>query len=218
MKKVLFIFALTALSTLQLWGQSEKYTMAMKTAVVALDSATNADEFIAIANMFTRIGSAEPKAWLPGYYASYANLIAGFITNGKDMTKGQGYIDNAQTLLNNAAKLASQPADLSEVAVLQAYIYIGKITEDPMAKGAELSPKIFQELGKAGGLNANNPRAPMLQGLFTLNMPEFYGGGAKNAKPFLEKAQGLYDAATTDGVQPSWGKGQNSDLLKSVGP
>lgn len=218
MKKVLFCLALIAVSTFQLRGQSEKYTAAMKTAVIALDSAKNADEFIAIANMFTRIGSAEPKAWLPGYYASYANLIAGFITNGKDMTKGQAYIDNAQTLLTNAAKLATQPADLSEIAVLQAYIYTGKITEDPMTKGPELSQKVFQELGKAGGLNPNNPRAPMLQGLFTLNMPEFYGGGAKNAKPFLEKAKGLYDAAVTDGVQPNWGKEQNSDLLKSVGP
>jgi len=217
MKNVFFLFVLLFV-TGALSAQSEKYSTSMKTAVDSLQTAQTPEDFIDVANTFGRIASAEPGAWLPGYYASYANLIAGFIASRTDMAKGQTYIDHAQTLLQNAAPKAILPADLSEIATLQAYIYIGKVTEDPMTKGQELSPMVFQELGKAAAMNPNNPRAPFLQGMYTLNMPEFYGGGAKNAKPFLEKAQGLFEADNRNGIRPNWGKKKNEELLKTVAP
>lgn len=217
MKKHILNIAIIVLSAFNLYGQNEKFNTAVKTAVETLNNAKSADDFIAAANTFSRIAAAEPKEWLPNYYAAYANLTAGFITSGTDMDKAQSYMDNAQTLLNSAIKLAAQPADLSETGALQAYILIGKVIADPMTKGAELSPRIFQELGKASAMNPNNPRAPFLQGMYTMNMPEFYGGGAKNAKPFLEKAKTLFEAEVSDGIRPNWGKTTNESILKSVG-
>lgn len=216
MKKLILNFAFMLLAASAVFAQNDKFNAAMKTAVTTLNVAQSPDDFIAAANTFTRIGAAESKEWLPGYYAAYAYLIAGFQTSEADMTKAQQYIDNAQTLLTNATKLATQPADISEISVLQAYIYIGKVTENPMVKGGELSPKVFQELGKASSLNPNNPRAPFIQGMFTLNMPEFYGGGAKNAKPLFEKAKKLYEKEVSDGIRPDWGEGMNEGMLKSI--
>ncbi len=216
MKKQILNLAIIVLSALNLYGQNDKLQTALKTAVETLNKAQSADEFVAAANTFTRMAAAEPTAWLPNYYAAFANLNAGFITSKTDMDKAQAYMDNAQTLLNSASKVAAQPADLSEIGALQAYILIGKVIADPMTKGAELSPRIFQELGKAGGMNPNNPRVPFLQGMYTMNMPEFYGGGAKNAKPYLEKAKTLFEAAVSDGIQPAWGMETNAAILKTA--
>jgi hypothetical protein len=215
MKKHIISLAIIVLSALNLFGQNDKFNTALKAAVANFDTAKSPDQFIAVGNTFARIAAAEPKEWLPDYYAAYANLIAGFMTTGADMDKGQKYIDNAQTFITSAQKKATNPTQLSEIGVVQAYIYIGKVTEDPMKKGGELSPKIFAELGKASAMNPTNPRAPFVQGMFTLNMPEFYGGGVKNAMPLFEKAKALFDAQTTDGINPSWGKDQNEGLMQA---
>jgi hypothetical protein len=215
MKKQIISLAIIVLSALNLFGQNDKFTTALKAAVANFDTAKSPEQFIAAGNTFARIAAAEPKEWLPEYYAAYANLIAGFMTTGTDMDKGQKYIDNAQSLITSAQKKATNPTQLSEIGVVQAYIYIGKVTEDPMKKGGELSPKIFAELGKASAMNPANPRAPFVQGMFTLNMPEFYGGGAKNAMPLFEKAKTLFDAQTADGMNPSWGKDQNEGMMQA---
>lgn len=216
MKKQILSAMLFLFVSLSLYSQNDKYTTALSNALQSLKTATQPADFVAASNTFSRIAAAEPKEWLPLYYAAYANLIAGFQISGKDMVNAQQYIDQAQTQLNGAAKLVSQPADLAEIGVLQAYIYIGKVTEDPMTKGAELSPQIFQELGKAAAMDPANPRVPFLQGMYTMNMPEFYGGGAKNALPLLEKAKTLFENAPADALRPSWGQRQNEELLKSV--
>lgn len=215
MKKVILL--LIALATGYLSNAQDQYTGAMGAALGQMGAAQTSEEFIACANTFNRIAAAETKQWLPGYYASYNMLIAGFISSDIDMAKAQGYMDEAQKLLSQTASKAQQPEDLSEIAVLQAYIYTGKVTEDPMTLGQYLSPKVFQELGKAMGMNPGNPRAHYLKGMYTFNMPEFYGGGAANAKPMLEKAKTLYDAQPeTMTLRPNWGKEQNEELLNSI--
>lgn len=216
MKKLFLNFVIVLFSALTAFGQNEKYQTAVKAGVDELIGAQSPSDFIAAANTFTRISAAEPNEWLPGYYAAYAQLIAGFQWMGDDNNQAQQYFDEAQKTLSNVAARAITPADRSELAVLQAYIFIGKLTEDPMTKGQEMSPKIFELLGTASALNPDNPRAAYIQALFTLNMPEFYGGGPKNARPHLEKAKGLYEKETSDGMRPFWGKTQNETLLAGV--
>jgi hypothetical protein len=62
-------------------------------------------------------------------------------------------------------------------------------------------------------LNPQNPRAPFLQGMYTLNMPEFYGGGAARAKPLFEKAATLFEQPVSDALLPNWGKETNAYFL-----
>ncbi|MCC6412543.1 MAG: hypothetical protein IT270_12840 [Saprospiraceae bacterium] len=215
MKKVILLLVSLAIGYLA--TAQDQFTGAMGAALGQMGAAQKSDDFVACANTFNRIAAAEPEQWLPGYYASYNMLIAGFIASEKDMAKAQGYMDEAQKLLNQTTSRVKQIEDMSEIATLQAYIYTGKVIEDPMTLGQQLSPKVFQELGKAIGMNPNNPRAHYIKGMYTFNMPDFYGGGAANAKPILEKAKALYDAqpaAMT--LNPTWGKEQNEELLKSI--
>jgi hypothetical protein len=219
MKKHLVNFVLFCTTIFALNAQTavnEKFQKAMQTAVTASDSAKNAEQLLAAANTFSRIATAEPKEWLPNYYAAFSNLRAGFETMKTDMSKAQGLIDMAQTQLDKAKSVATQPQNLSEIAVMQAYILIGKVSENPMSKGAELSPKVFEELGKAQAMNAKNPRAFYLQGVYTMNMPEFYGGGMKNAKPFFEKAADIYNSETADAIRPHWGKNHTLSVVKKA--
>lgn len=212
MKKVALLLALT-LTTALLNAQNARYTEAMTKALTQLDSARSAADFQAVANTFARIAGAEPREWLPLYYTSFSNLIAGFILFQSDAPKALLALDLAQSNLDKAILLAPQE---SELAVLQAYVLIGRLMENPMAKGAEITPKVFAELGKAAALNPDNPRAPFLQGTYTLNMPEFYGGGAANAKPHFEKAAALFEKETDRGLLPHWGKEDNTKYLQQV--
>ena len=212
MKKITLFFAFI-LGSLALAAQSAQYTNAMTKGLVQLDSAKNAADFQAVANTFSRIAGAEPKEWLPLYYASFGNLISAFILYPTDVPKAVLAVDQAQASLDKAKLLAPQE---SELAVMQAYILIGRLVENPMGRGAEITPQVYAELGKAAALNPDNPRAPYLQGTYVLNMPEFYGGGAANAKPHFEKAAALFEKETDRKLLPRWGKEENTKMLEQV--
>ena len=82
-----------------------------------------------------------------------------------------------------------------------------------MVNGQKYSPMIFEALGKAEAISPENPRIYMIRGEFTLNMPEFYGGGVAKATPDVKKAAekfGTFKPASP--VHPNWGK-EHTDLL-----
>ncbi|MEQ1745035.1 MAG: hypothetical protein ABMA02_06405 [Saprospiraceae bacterium] len=212
MKKICFSLVLAFFAFL-LPAQNDRYVSAMNAAVAQLDTARSATDFQAAANTFARIAAAEPGQWLPEYYAAFSNLMVAFPLFSKDAAQALRTLDGAQASLDRAQALAPKE---SELAVLQAYVLIGRVMENPMAKGAELSPKVFAELEKAVALDPANPRAPFLKGTYVLNMPEFYGGGAANAKPLFEQAVALFEQEKGRGLLPHWGRRTNAQYLEKV--
>lgn len=194
-------------------AQIDRYASAMKQAVAQLDSAQTPADYQASANTFTRIAAAESSEWLPAYYAAFSHLMVAFPLFQQDPAKALQTLDLAQGSLDKAAALAPQE---SEVGVLKAYLLIGRLMENPMAKGGEITPRVFAELERAAALNPANPRAPFLRGTYVLNMPEFYGGGAENAKPWFEKAAGLFEQENDRGLLPHWGRNANDRYRKQV--
>jgi hypothetical protein len=80
--KKLFTFALLfVLATGMAWAQNEKYTTAMTdgiNALMAIDrSKPDPKTLQDIGNRFERIAAAEPKEWLPKYYAAYSECAPG---------------------------------------------------------------------------------------------------------------------------------------------
>lgn len=212
MKNLLFPICLTLIAYL-LPAQNAQYHSAMTKAVAALDSADTPADYQAAANTFSRIAQAEPKEWLPLYYAAFSHLNQAFPMFREDAAKAIQTLDLAQATLDKAKALAPGESDL---AVLQAYLYIGRVMENPMVKGAEMTPKVFGELEKAAAIDPGNPRAAFLQGTYVLNMPEFYGGGAANAKPHFEKAAALFEQEKDRGLLPHWGKRANTYYLEQL--
>lgn len=212
MKNLLFPICLTLIAHL-LPAQNAQYHSAMTKAVAALDSADTPADYQVAANTFSRIAQAEPKEWLPLYYAAFSLMNQAFPMFREDAAKAIQTLDLAQATLDKAKALAPGESDL---AVLQAYLYIGRVMENPMVKGAEMTPKVFGELEKAAAINPGNPRAAFLQGTYVLNMPEFYGGGAANAKPHFEKAAALFEQEKDRGLLPHWGKRANTYYLEQL--
>src|SRR5690348_16859999 len=117
MKKVLFVL-LAAISTANGFAQSEKFVKAMEEKVALIDSENTVDSWKDLANSFERIADAEKTQWLPYYYASYCNIMAGYNSMPQDGGFGDNssitdpYADKAEGLLNKATNLSKENAEI----------------------------------------------------------------------------------------------------------
>lgn len=201
MKTRLLIFTITMISICA-WGQEERYTNAMLSAMEMLEQASGPDQYIESANRFERIATAEKSRWMPYYYASYSLVVMSF--DETDGTRKDQELDRAQELLDRAFEL--EPRE-SELYVLQAFLYPSRIMIDPMARGMELIGKMLTSLETARSLNPQNPRAYFLEGVNKVNLPPSMGGGADIARPILEEALSKFEAFTNeDPLWPRWGE------------
>ncbi len=197
------------------FAQSDQYAAAMTKNITALRDAKNDEDFQKIANAFARIAANETDQWLPAYYQAYSHIMLAVAKmQADDMKTCQAHLNEAQTILDAAMKIAPKE---SELHVLQGYVFQGRIWEDAMTKGQEFTPKVMQSLQTAMALNAENPRAYYLMGQQLYHTPEFFGGGAKTALPMLEKAAAQYASYKAPSeLHPSWGEGINAALLEAA--
>ena len=214
-KEVLFYLVVLCGTTYQLEAQSARYVATMEKNLSMLDTARNMNTLTKLSNTFERIAQAETEEWLPNYYAAYAHFrLATVYVQQEDMANCLAHIDKAQEALDQAIALEGQH---SELLALQGLIYQGRIWENPMVKGAEYSPKSHAVLDQAIALDPNNPRAYFLKGQNVFYTPEFFGGGAENAKPLLEKAAALFASTKAESsIAPNWGEKTNTYLLSSA--
>lgn len=214
MKKSL-LFSVCFLFAIALSAQSERYTTAMQQGVAMVDTAKTISGLQQAGNHFERIANAEKKEWLPTYYVAYCNMmVATNLMQAGNVAQCAAYLDKAQTALDAAKALAPQE---SEIYALQGYIYQGRIWDNPMANGAKYSPMSHGALEKAIALNAENPRAYYLKGQVVLYTPPFYGGGAQNALPLLEKAAEKFKSfQPASPLHPVWGAGANQWMIASA--
>ncbi len=212
-KTIIFLLSFAICSTT--FAQNDKYTAAMEKAVAQTDTARNLEGFKAAGNMFERIANAEQEQWLPFYYHAFCQVRQAIIVmNDGDGKATVPYLDKAQESIDIAQKLSPNN---SEIVTMQGYIYQGRIWENPMTKGAKYGPKSGGVLDKAIELNPENPRAYYVKGQGIFYTPAFFGGGADNARPLLEKAKELYDKEERENaLSPAWGSYYNNYLLEEA--
>ena len=199
---IVTIIATVALTSISVYGQEDRYTTAMKSAIELMDQASEPGEFVESANQFERIATAEKSRWMPYYYASYSLVVMSF--DESDGGQRDLILDRAQELLDRAMEL--EP-DESELHVLQAFLYPSRITVDPMGRGMLYFDKMFTSLKTAKSLNPENPRIYFLDGISKLNLPPSMGGGSEVAKPILEEALSKFLSFTNeDPLWPVWGE------------
>lgn len=204
---ILFLLSLSGAS-----GQQDAYRQAMQRAMDKMSQASEPSDFQDAANMFERIAQTEKAEWLPLYHAAHACIVTGFTE--ADLSRKDGYFDKAQQFLDRAFKIAPEE---SELYALQAFLYPGKITVDPMGRGPELIGSMNDAIDKAIRLNPENPRGYYLRAITLLNMPEAFGGGKAVAKPWFEKAKERFDRfQPASAFSPDWGKQQNEEELSKL--
>lgn len=213
-KSVLFIVSILFLNLLQ--AQSNDYLKQMEIGIAQQDTASSYSVFQSNAAYFSTLSEVEKEEWLPAYYQAYNEMMAAAEVMRKNDFKTCNYhIGQAQAALDQATERAGGAN--SEILALQSFIYTGHIWENPMEKGATYSGMVFEALDKAIAKDANNPRAYYLKGQMILFSPAFWGGGAQNALPFLEKAAKTYEEhPVNSGIDPNWGQKSNQELLEKA--
>ena len=212
--KTLIIILSTILFTsiTPVWAQSEQYKQAMTDALATMkgqSEKTPLPDMLATANQFERIAGAEPKEWLPRYYASLLYVYLGFM--GKEAADKDKYLDQADKYLKEAQALSPQN---DELAVLKAYIAQSRMVVDPMNRWQTYGQPFQDAIAEAKSLNANNPRPYVLEGSGLFYTPEQFGGGAKAACPILNKAVEKFTTfKPISDLHPTWGKSNIEPML-----
>ena len=215
MKKSIILFAALTFMTVKIFAQNEKFQMALGKTLGEFGAAKTADDYKNTANAFARIANAEPNEWLPKYYAAQCRLLAAYQLLQSNMTEAQELAKTALTEIQAAEKLVPME---TELMALEAFTYQLQLLENPMTNGQKYSPMIFAALGKAEAINAENPRIYMIRGEFTLNMPEFYGGGVAKATPDIKKAAEKFETfKPASPLYPNWGKEHTLAIAKRIG-
>lgn len=180
-------------------------------AMNALDKAKpDAKALQEVANRFERIAAAEPKEWLPRYYAAHCYVLMGYI--GNTLTEKDQFLDKADVLLKESETIAGKATD--EILVMEAYETQIRLAADPINRWQNEGEKFGQLIEKAKSLNPENPRIYYLEGSSVFFTPEDYGGGKKAAKPILEKASGKFSNFKPESsIHPDWGKLETEWML-----
>lgn len=211
MKKILFAAALFFFLT-DLAAQSDKYLKAMEPRVQMVDSNLSAEGWTELANTFERIAEAEKTIWMPYYYASLCQVLAGYASMPKDGSMGDNsaiadpFADKAEQLLNKAE--AMQPGN-SEIFCVKKMVYSLRMMGNPMSRYMTDGARAAEYLNKARELNPDNPRVYILEGQDKFFTPEQYGGSKTEARKLFERAKEIFMTSKPgSSIEPQWGFSQ----------
>lgn len=204
---LLLIFA----SFISIQGQ-DKYEKAMKKNLSMIDSSKTVEDFLQTANGFERIAKAEKDKWLPYYYSSMVYTLASFSDTTK--SKKDGYLDKADNFISIADSL--EPEN-SEIYTLKGMISQARMQVDPMNRWMKYGPLSDQSFKKAMAIDSLNPRPEYLIGIGVYYTPQQFGGGPKNAKPYLEKSLEKFNQFKPENdIAPNWGRKMVEGLLNQI--
>jgi hypothetical protein len=186
-------------------SQSQEFTSAMSEGLTQFAKCQTIDQYQALGNKFSIIADAEKSEWLPYYYHADCYILMSFMEQA-DAAKKDAYLDLAEKSVNKMIELAPKE---SEVYVLQGMMYSARIMVNPMERGQEYSALSMQAIGKALGLDGNNPRAKFMKLRNEMGMAQFYGQDPKEFCPQAVELLANWDNYKVKSpLHPSWGKNQ----------
>jgi hypothetical protein len=180
--------------------QNPKLDGALSKGLEMINASKSSEDLLKSANYFERIAQVETKAWLPQYYAAYANLLAGIETADKDIKdqlfdKGLQEVDQANGL----------SPENSEIYALKGYVEYMKLSIDPQSRLKYIAASATS-LEHAKKINPENPRVYLISGQNKFYTPEAFGGGKMTAKPILDTAAAKFVIfKATSPLMPNWG-------------
>lgn len=212
MKTILQSLAFVAIATFSTQAGAQMKDSLQKTyneleRVSSLEKMTT-ETLIPISAKFDLIANQYPDQWVAHYYAAYIKALIAY----QDMNAAQkdAWLDQANIYFERVKTLNPES---DERYVLGALLANARLAVDGQARWQEYG-KIFDEnLEKAKAINPNNPRIYYLKGASLFYTPKMFGGGAKKAKPYFEKANTLF-TTQHDILVPYWGQEQTTYFLK----
>ena len=201
MKTTLFLLSLILL-TMPGMSQDKTYKKTMEANLELLRQANDPDGELALVAEFEKIAEAHPDQWLPYYHAARILVTGSFME--ADAGQKDALVEKAKDHVLKAEELVPEE---SEVQVLKALYFIGLISVEPDTRGPLYYMDAMDAIQKGLDLNPENPRAHYMSGIWTLNTPDFMGGGPEAAKPLLlEALEKFKNYQNDDPFWPVWGE------------
>lgn len=169
------------------------------------------DQWTEAEQLFERIASAEPDAWLPNYYIAQMNSLK---TWGEtDATKVKSQLEKAQNFLNDAMALEKENADL---LVMQAQILTNWVAFDGMTYGMKYSAKVSDLYSKAYAMAPNNPMVVLGTAEWNMGSARYFGQDTKPYCKDVEKVIELFaNFKPESAFYPNWGREHAQEVLDS---
>lgn len=210
MTRFLLLIAIAAIGYTNTYAQDMNQAL-MKT-FAGFDSTRDAETKKAKANKLDLIAKKWSDEWAPHYYNAYAKSQLTFMMPADDMETKDAVLDEADAELGEAIALLGK--ETSETYILKAMLAQARMAVDGRNRWQKYG-KIFEDnLREAKNLDEENPRIYYMKGTATFFTPKAFGGGAKNALPYFEKAKPLFaKEAKGDMSDPFWGSHANDYFI-----
>ena len=210
-RSTIFILSFITLSVIAI--QAQEFEPALEDALSRFKTDSTLAQTAVTANQFEMIATKWKDKWLAHYYAVYAHTIYSYMET--DELKRDGLLDIADTHMQKAIELYGEESD--ELYALSAMIANARLSVKPGNRWKEYGVIFDENIAKAKELNPDNPRIYYLQGNSIFYTPKMFGGGAKNAIPYYEKADSLFQVLAlpdSSSLEPAWGMYQNTIMLE----
>jgi hypothetical protein len=210
MTRFILLVAAAAFAYTSCQAQTD-FKPALQKTFITFDTASTIPAKIEQSNKLSMIARKWPDAWETHYYNAYAKALLSYMEEKEE--KRDAYLDEAEKEIETAKEQLK--TENSETHVVEAVIANARLAVKPMSRWQKYG-KIFDEhLEKAKELNKDNPRVYLVEGRSKFYTPAAFGGGAKKALPYFEKAQALYkNEKGGDMSQPYWGKEETDSRVK----
>lgn len=185
-------------------AQKNMYNTSLANAVAAFNASNNNTDYTNLIHELEKLDAQNTKDWIPSYYLALIHSRVS-INNPK---QAEYHADKAMVWAKKSIALSAN----DETYCILSMGYIVKMAVNPLLRYVSYQSSIYENLAKAKKINPNNPRVYILEAKLQMNLPRVFGGGCKQAKPLIIKAQQLLDTQMPQNLLPTWGKLSLSEL------
>ena len=151
------------------------------------------------------LANMESENFAVNYYAAYAKAMISYMEKDKD--RKDMFLDVADSFLEKVKQL--QPKN-EETFILSALLANARLVVDGGSRWKQQGDIFNTNIDAAIAINPANPRIYHLKGVATYFTPKMFGGGAKNALVYLDKAKTLFVNQVNGNITiPYWGEKRN---------
>lgn len=201
LKSSILLFSLTGIV-----AKAQTMEEDLTKAFQQFETAKETSEMLAASAAFDLLASTYPDSLMPNYYAAYTKAMATYSFPEEDMKTKDQLLDQADVYLEKVKQITGAN---DETYVLAALLTNARLAVDGQNRWQQYGPIFDKNLEDAKALNPNNPRIYYLKGVSLFYTPKMFGGGAKKAIVYFEKAKPLFDAEEQTLLKPRWGKSLN---------
>lgn len=151
------------------------------------------------------LANMESENYAVNYYAAYSKAMISYMEKDKD--RKDMFLDVADSFLEKVKQL--QPKN-EETFILGALLANARLVVDGGSRWKQQGDIFNTNIDAAIAINPLNPRIYHLKGVATYFTPKMFGGGAKNALAYLDKAKNLFASQVNGNILvPFWGEKRN---------